>query len=81
MALQAIVQPRVLVVCRRQAGETYGQLRLARYEWSASEGVWERIDRHGSDNDWHIRHTPDGLQAHPPHFLPVPAVRGQEDGV
>lgn len=52
--------------------ETHPQRRLARYEWSTSEGVLERIDRHGSDSDWYMRNTPDGLQAYPRILFPCP---------
>jgi hypothetical protein len=56
----------ITVVCRGTArAGTHPKRRLARYQWSTVDGVWERVDRHGSDADWFVRRTVDGLQAYP----------------
>lgn len=45
----------VKVVCRGTAQSgPHRERRLARYEWSASDDVWERVDQHGSDRDWYL---------------------------
>lgn len=54
----------MLVGCRGNTGKSHGLVRLARYEWSESEGIWERVDRHGSDDDWFLRLTPEGLEGY-----------------
>lgn len=60
------------MACKGSKKKPHDLLRLRRYEWSASEGVWVRID--GSDDDWFLRNTADGLEAYPhPHFeCPLP---------
>jgi len=58
------MESKVKVICQGTA-EARHKVRLARYEWSANEGVWERIDRHGSDDDWYLRADKDGMRAYP----------------
>lgn len=61
------MQSAIKVVCRgtKRSGD-HPERTLARYRWSATEGVWERIDQHGSDRDWFIRSLDDGsLQGYP----------------
>lgn len=63
--MPSTVKPQVLVACRGGESQAHSLRRLARYEWSTSEDVWERVDRHGSGKDWFLRDTTDGLQAYP----------------
>lgn len=45
----------VTVTCRGNSRSgTHHKRRLARYSWSAADGVWVRVDRHGSNSDWFV---------------------------
>ena len=55
----------VKVICKGTAQQPHQKRRLARYEWAEDEGVWIRVDQHGSETDWFPRITTQGLQAVP----------------
>ena len=60
--MQSPVKTTVLVAC--PPSKVHKQrVRLRRYEWSDSEGVYTRVD--GGDDEWYIRNTVDGPQAYP----------------
>lgn len=48
----------VNVVCRgtKRRG-SHSSRTIARYEWSAPDDVWVRVDQHGSASDWSIKGT------------------------
>ena len=64
----------ITVVCGG-AAHTKRPPRLARYAFSAPDNVWERVDRHGSDREFYIRKTAEGLQSYPRPEFPCPCGR------
>jgi hypothetical protein len=58
------VKSLVLAACKGTEDMSHRLVRLRQYEWSASDGVWVRVD--GEDDEWYIRTNADGaLESYP----------------
>ncbi|GAA1849993.1 hypothetical protein ACFQZV_07305 [Microbacterium koreense] len=67
----------VKVICKGTAQQAHPKRRLARYQWAEDEGVWVRVDQHGSEGDWFPYVTAPGLKAAPRTTLICPTCEQQ----